>query len=45
MYREIFKMINSIVISLLIFGSIFGYKKLTRTKGKFHAPPTHQLPS
>ena len=38
-------MINSIVIPLLIIGSFFVYKKLSRKKRKFHAPPTHQLPS
>jgi len=45
MYREVLKMINSIVISLLMFVSFVGYKRLKRKKRKFHAPPTHQLPS
>jgi len=38
-------MINSIGISLLILGSFIAYKRLTSKKRKFHAPPTHQLPS
>ncbi len=38
-------MIYSIVIPLLTFGSFVTYKRLTRKKRKFHAPPTNQLPS
>ena len=38
-------MINSIAIPLLILGSLVAYKKFSRKKRKFHAPPTNQLPS
>ena len=38
-------MVNSIVIPLLMLGAFVAYKRLTRKKRKFHAPPTHQLPS
>ena len=39
------KMINSIILPLLVLGSFVAYRKLTRKKRKFHAPPSHQLPS
>jgi len=38
-------MINSIFISLAILSFLVAYKRFTRKKRKFHAPPTHQLPS
>ncbi len=38
-------MINSILITLLVFGTLVGYKRLKRKKRRFHAPPTNQLPS
>ena len=42
---KVFKMINSIIISLLVLGSFVVYKKLNKKKKKLQAPPTHQLPS
>ena len=44
-YSEVFKMINSIAIPLLVLGFLVAYKKLKRKKRRFHAPPTNQLPS
>ena len=43
-YTEVFKMINSIAIPLLVLGSLIAYKRSKRKKRKFHAPPTNQLP-
>ena len=37
-------MINSLVITLLVFCTLVSYKRLKRKKRKFHAPPTNQLP-
>ena len=44
-YVEVFKMINSIFISLLVLSSLIAYKRFKRKKRLFHAPPTNQLPS
>jgi len=38
-------MINSIAITLLLLGSLVTYKRITRKKRRFHAPPSNQLPS
>jgi len=38
-------MINSIAITLLLLGCLVAYKRFTRKKRQFHAPPTNQLPS
>ena len=38
-------MFNSLVIPLLGLVIYVAYKKFTKKKKKFHAPPTHQLPS
>jgi len=37
-------MVNSIAISLLLFGTFVACKRLKRKKRRFHAPPTNQLP-
>jgi len=37
--------IESLLMPLLGLGVIVVYKILKRKKRKFHAPPTHQLPS
>ena len=42
---EVFKMINSIFISLAILSFLATYKRITRNKKKSSVPPTHQLPS
>ena len=38
-------MINTILFPLVILVFLLTYKKLTKKKKKFSAPPTHQLPS
>ena len=38
-------MINSIFMPLVLMSFLVAYKRFTRNKKKFRAPPTHQLPS
>ena len=37
--------IEGLFLPLLGLAVFFVYKKMKRKKKKFHAPPTHQLPS
>ena len=42
---ELFKMISSIAIPILVLGSLIAYKRFKRKKRQFHAPPSNQVPS